>query len=119
MKNPKFEIYTGSNDEFYFRLFAVNGENILGSEGYIKKSDCKNGIHSVKTNGLVEERFDKKVAADGRNYFNLTAANGQVIGTSQMYSSESSRDDGIDSVINTVGTWEGNSEMDAGIEDNS
>jgi hypothetical protein len=30
--------------------------------------------------------------------FNLRAANGQVIGTSETYSSESARDNGIDAV---------------------
>ena len=36
---------------------------------------------------------------NGSPYFNLKAANGQVIGSSEMYSSESARDAGIESVM--------------------
>ncbi len=48
MKNPKFQIYTGKDGQFYFRLYARNGEIILSSEGYTSKSNCQNGISSVK-----------------------------------------------------------------------
>ena len=36
--------------------------------------------------------------ADGKFSFNLKASNGQIIGTSQTYTTEQSRDAGIDSV---------------------
>jgi len=48
--NPKFEIYFDKADEFRFRLRASNGENILASEGYTTKANCKNGIESVIKN---------------------------------------------------------------------
>ena len=48
MKNPKFELYTGKNGQYYFRLKARNGQVILVSEGYSSKSGCENGINSVK-----------------------------------------------------------------------
>jgi uncharacterized protein YegP (UPF0339 family) len=46
----------------------------------------------------VDERYELSVASDGRPYFNLKAANAQIIGTSQMYASESARAAGIASV---------------------
>ena len=46
----------------------------------------------------MDERYDRKVAKDGRPYFNLKAANHQIIGASQMYASESTCAGGIASV---------------------
>ena len=56
------------------------------------------GIASVQKNSLLEERYNRKEASDGRSYFNLKAGNYQIIGTSQMYKSAAGRDAGIESV---------------------
>ena len=53
-KNPKFQIFTGKDDKFYFRLIAANGQPIGRSEGYNDKSGCKNGIKSVVNNAESE-----------------------------------------------------------------
>lgn len=47
-----------------------------------------------------DERYEKKVASNGKHYFNphLKAANHQVIGSSQMYASADSLDAGVASV---------------------
>lgn len=95
----KFEIYQSpGNNEYYFRLKAGNGENVLASEGYKQKSSAENGVESVKRNSGDEDNFEKKTSSNGKFYFNLKATNGQVIGTSQMYASESGRDNGIGAV---------------------
>ena len=94
-----FEIYQSKKSkEYYFRLKASNGEIILASEGYKKKASCKNGIASVQKNAPDEGRYITKEAKNGKHYFNLKAANGQVIGTSQMYASASGLKGGIASV---------------------
>lgn len=98
MANARFEVYTGGNDEFYFRLVAANGEKILASEGYTSKAGCMNGIESVKKNAPLDERYRKETASDGRSYFKLVAGNNETVGTSQMYKSEDSRDHGIEAV---------------------
>jgi len=98
VKNPKFQITLGKNDEFYFSLSARNGEKILSGQGYSSKANCKNGIESVKKNSQDDGRFERKEAKDGRTYFTLTATNGQVIGQSQMYKTVQGRDNGIESV---------------------
>lgn len=94
----KFVISTRKNGEFQFSLKATNGQEILGSEGYTTKAACLNGVDSVKTNSANDGRFDRKTSTNGKFYFNLKASNGQIIGTSEMYESEASRDNGIDSV---------------------
>jgi uncharacterized protein YegP (UPF0339 family) len=96
--NAKFELERNAGGEFIFRLKAPNGQNILRSESYVKKSSAENGIESVKKNSLVVGRYQKLVAKNGQFYFNLTAVNHHVIGTSETYTTEKSRDAGIDSV---------------------
>jgi hypothetical protein len=98
MKNPKFQIYIGADDQFYFNLKAANGEVILGSEGYTAKSSCQNGIASVKENAQLDQRYLRKTASNGQFYFTLTAANNEPIGNSEMYNTEGAREKGIESV---------------------
>ncbi len=98
MNFPKFEIYKGQDDHFYFRLLATNGQNILSSQGYTTKAKCQNGIESVKSNALDAAHFEVREAADGRYYFILLAVNKQVIGTSQMYANKRNCEEGIQSV---------------------
>ncbi|MBF4517346.1 YegP family protein [Flavobacterium sp. ANB] len=98
----KFVITKRSNGEFQFSLKAANGQTILVSEGYSTKAACLNGIESVKMNSQDESRFDKRESSNGKPYFNLKASNGQVIGSSEMYESNSARDNGISSVKNNT-----------------
>jgi uncharacterized protein YegP (UPF0339 family) len=94
----KFEISKRVDENFMFNLKAPNGEIIMTSQGYTSKSACQNGIDSVKANSYNKKMFTSETAKDGSYYFNLTAANTQVIGTSQMYTSTAGRDNGIASV---------------------
>lgn len=94
----KFIITKRVNGEFQFSLKAGNGETILSSEGYSSKSNCQNGIDSVKRNAADENKYDRKIASNGKLYFTLEAANGQTIGISELYENESGRTNGIMSV---------------------
>lgn len=93
-----FELSKSSNDQFRFVLKAGNGEIILTSELYTTRASAENGIASVRTNSPLDERYEKKTATNGKFHFNLKAGNHQVIGSSQQYASEASRDKGIASV---------------------
>lgn len=94
----KFEIYKDKRGEFRFRLKAGNGQTILASEGYKAKSGCNNGIESVKKNAPDDSKYERLESKNGSPYFNLKAGNNQVIGTSEMYSSNSAMVNGINSV---------------------
>ncbi len=87
---------------YYFRLLAVNGEGILGSEGYRSKSGCRNGIESVKANAPIDDRYEQNTSSTGEFYFTLYAANGEPIGNSGMYSSKVGRNNGIKAVKSTA-----------------
>lgn len=95
-----FELSKSSNDQYRFMLKAGNGEPILTSELYNAKASAENGIASVRANCSNDDRYDRKESSNGKFYFNLKAANHQIIGSSQLYASESSRDGGITSVKN-------------------
>ncbi len=94
----KFVIKTRTNGEYHFNLNASNGQTVLSSEGYSTKVNCKNGIESVRKNSQDDTKFDSKTSSNGKFFFNLKSTNGQVIGSSQMYESIASRDNGIASV---------------------
>lgn len=93
-----FELDKNSKGQFHFSLKAGNGEIILSSEMYEAKSSAENGMASVRTNCKNDDRYDKKTATNGKFYFNLKAGNHQIIGSSQMYATEDSRDKGVASV---------------------
>jgi uncharacterized protein len=93
----KFELKKSKNNKFHFNLLAGNGQVILQSEMYESKASAQNGIASVQKNAATDARFSKLVAKDGSPYFVIKAGNHQVIAQSQMYASESARDNGIDS----------------------
>lgn len=85
-----------SNNQFYYRLRAVNGETILNGEGYASRQGCLSGIASVKANAPYDSRYEKK---DSPTYtFVLKAANGEIIGRSESYGSSPARDNGIGAV---------------------
>lgn len=94
----QFELKEAKGGQYAFVLKAGNGEPILSSETYKTKEGAKNGIESVKTNAPLAEAYEMKVSKDKKSYFVLKAANHQVIGTSEMYSSESAAKDGISAV---------------------
>ncbi|MEM8510257.1 MAG: YegP family protein [Bacteroidota bacterium] len=94
----KFVIKTDKSGKFRFNLKASNGQVILSSEAYNTKASCENGIESVKKNSQNDNMFERKTAKNGSPYFNLKASNGQVIGSSEMYSGKSGMEKGISSV---------------------
>ncbi|MGA9703656.1 YegP family protein [Pseudomonas sp.] len=90
-----YELNKSSNGQFFFVLKAANAETVLTSELYTTRSAVEAGIASAQTNSPHDERYEKKVASNGQSYFNLKAANHQVIGSSEQYSSTAARDNGI------------------------
>jgi uncharacterized protein YegP (UPF0339 family) len=79
MRHPRFRITKGTGDEYTFNLTA-------------------RAVASVKENAPLDARYEKRDARDGTFYFVLKAGNGEIVGTSETYSSKSARDGGIESV---------------------
>lgn len=96
-KMGKYQIRRTSNGQFRWTLKASNGETLLTSETYTSKQSCLEGIASSKV-CVADRNFEKKTSLSGQPYFNQVANNYQVLGTSEMYSSNFARDNAIESV---------------------
>lgn len=94
----KFEVKKTANGQYMFNLKAANGQIILTSEMYASKSGAESGIAAVKANASVDTRFERRTGSSGAPYFVLLAANNQVIGKSETYSSNAAMENGITSV---------------------
>ncbi|MDL2222874.1 YegP family protein [Bacteroidales bacterium OttesenSCG-928-M11] len=98
-KKSRFEIILRADGKYQFCLIAPNNKVLLTSESYKLITGCKNGIKSVQRNSTKEKnycRFETKTGVGF--YFVLKSPNGQVIGTSQIYASKATRENGIEAV---------------------
>ena len=93
-----FELKQAAGSQFIFNLKAANHHVILTSQRYASKAGAEGGIASVQKNASSDERFQRKTAKDNSPYFVLVATNGEVVGTSEMYSSVQAMEQGIASV---------------------
>jgi uncharacterized protein YegP (UPF0339 family) len=98
----KFETFVGKDGDTYFHLLAGNGEKVLASQGYSSLEGAQAGIASVKANGTDPSKFLLREASDGAWYFVVTAANGEIIGVSEMYASQSNATRGMTTVAAVV-----------------
>lgn len=102
-----------TNTGIKFDLKAGNGQVIATSEVYSSEDACRNGIASVQKNAPVANIEDQTVEgyetaknpkfeiyADkaGEFRFRLKATNGQVIATSEGYTTMANCQNGIESV---------------------
>ncbi len=91
-------VVRSSGEQFHWNLFAGNSEKILHSERYTQKASALTGIASAKANATHDENYDRRTSVAGEPYFVLKARNGEIVGTSEMYSSQQAMEKGIASV---------------------
>lgn len=97
--NGKYEIKKTKNGQFMFNLKAANGEVILTSESYTTKVAATNGVESVRINSPLDGRYERRESGPSKKpYFVLKAGNGEIVGTSEMYSSAAAMEAGIKAV---------------------
>ena len=108
----KFVIRTVSSG-IKFDLMAANGQVIATSEVYTTEAACRKGITSIQKNApvagvenqtqtnftiLSHPKFELFLDKSRKYRFRLKATNGQVIATSEGYSSKAGCLNGIESV---------------------
>jgi uncharacterized protein len=94
----KFEIFTGVNIQYYFRFKASNGEQLLSSEGYTTKDNCKNGIAAVKRRSPYDSAYIRLDQVFNYRY-NMTAENAEIIArSSEGYTTKQNREIAIEIV---------------------
>jgi uncharacterized protein len=95
----RLEVAQGASGQFHFNFFAKNGQIVLSSESYTSRAAAFNGAFAVQTDGQSAASYTLKqnVSATGF-YFTVTALNGQVIGTSQQYTTKAAAQSGMTSL---------------------
>lgn len=96
-----------------FDLKATNGQIIATSEVYESKAACENGIESVRKNAPIaafedqtaegfevatNPKFEMYQDKAGEFRFRLKARNGQIIATSEGYTTKNACENGVESV---------------------
>lgn len=96
-----------------FDLRAANGQVIANSEVYASKSVCLKGVESVRKNAPIAKfqdqtaenfpavtnpKFEMYKDKAGCFRFRLKARNGEIIATSESYTSRAACENGIESV---------------------
>lgn len=98
MTNSRF-ILKRTGNQFFFGLQAAgNSGIIMTSQRYTRRASALEGIAAVKMCASHASQFRRQRSTRGESYFVLRAANGEVIGTSDMYSSAGAREAGIAAV---------------------
>lgn len=100
----RFALHTDVGGKYYWNLHAGNGEIVLRSQRYDSEASALNGAFSVLDNGATATRYQVLPSSNGGYYLNLTATNGQVIGTSEVYASKSNAERARDAIIALVPT---------------
>ena len=100
------------NSGIKFDLKATNGQVIATSEVYESKDACLAGVDSVRKNAATDKVEDQTVSSEvltnpkfevyedkgGEFRFRLKARNGEIIATSEGYTTKASCENGIASV---------------------
>lgn len=101
-----------TNTGFKFDLKATNGQTIATSEVYATHAACVKGTESVAKcaadanfadltqgqEGVTHPKFELYTDKAGEFRFRLKARNGEVIATSEGYTTKAACENGIDSV---------------------
>jgi uncharacterized protein YegP (UPF0339 family) len=107
---PSFDLYKDAGGQFRFNLLSSTADVLVSSQGYVTRLGALNGLVSVLDNGAYRASYDVKTAANGGTYFNLLAANKQVIATSQVYATAALADADVTrtmgAVVAYVEAWE-------------
>ncbi len=102
VKSSAIETFDGIDGQHYFHLVAANGEIVLHSEGYASADAAAAGSRSAIESGAASSAFEVRDAQDGESYFVLKAANGEIVGMSEMYAARQGAERGIEVVTSLV-----------------
>jgi hypothetical protein len=91
----RFEITFTENHQYQFVLKANNGFAILYSNIFADKQTCYTSINAVKMHAQQLNNFIKKATTNENYYFFLNSNDAELIGKSELYKSESARDNAI------------------------
>jgi len=96
----RVEVLQGESGQFRFNMFAKNGQIVVSSEQYTTEAAAFNGAFAVQSEGQSAAAYTVKANSSGTGfYFNVKAQNGQVIGTSQQYTTKASAEAAVRATV--------------------
>jgi uncharacterized protein YegP (UPF0339 family) len=93
------QVFESESGAFRFNVYAQNGQVVLTSESYTTEAAALNGAFAVVEVGTSASKYEVRTSAGGSYYFVVKGANGEIVGTSQMYSSKAAADRGVTDMI--------------------
>jgi len=99
-----FQLSACSDGQFMFHLKTGNHEVLLRSQPYRSKQAARGGIESVRRNSRLASRFVRMVEDESACYFVVLSDIGQIVGTSEQYSSRAALEAGLKSVMTYAAT---------------
>ena len=98
------EVVLGASGQFRFNVFAKNGKIVLSSEQYTTEAAAFNGAFAVQTEGQNASAYTLSQNSKGGFYFTVKAQNGEIVGTSQQYTTKSSAQSAMTSLQSLLKT---------------
>ena len=91
-----------SDKLFTFSLQSESGQTILNSVAYSSRTAMDHTISNLKNLNSQSTVFERKTNYDGKFLFILKDKDGNIIGTSQLYSSEAGMENGIKNLKTSI-----------------
>lgn len=95
----RLELAVGATGQFHWNVHAKNGQVVVTSEHYTTEAAALNGAYLVQERGRDLASYQIKQNAAGGFYFTIDAANGEIIGVSQAYTTRASAQTAVHGVI--------------------
>jgi uncharacterized protein YegP (UPF0339 family) len=104
------DIYATSSGIFHFRLrHPVSGKILLSSnKSYATAATARDEMEKIIRRAQMPQAYDRKIAKDGRYYFNVLAANGAIVARRiEFFTSEAAREAAIDELVEHLCSFSG------------
>lgn len=94
------EIKKEKENGYIFTLKAESGTTLLKSILFSDENKAAEVLRSLHSS--TKKKFERKTNHTGEFLFNVKSKNGQLIGVSQLYSSEAGMENGIKNLQNRI-----------------
>ena len=89
-------------NKYCFKLKAISGKVLLTSISFQDKKEASKNSNFFKKIGPKNLSFERKTNFEGKFLYNLKNEHGNLIGQSQLYSSEAGLENGITNLKKTI-----------------
>ncbi len=97
-----FELFQDVSGQWRFNVLANNYRVMASSEAYTAKASAEKGVAAVIENASQRASYKVLQARDGQYYFNVVAANNEIIATSETYATKSNAERAVERLARIV-----------------